>query len=188
MALSCETEGAEIYYTVDGTDPLDSKGNTIPQAVKYVSGNLVTITGKPDDEVTLKLAATKSGMQPSEIYTNFYEFVRPEAEIPEYDLEDILELALMPGQKLGDLKLPEGWHWDTEAMDDPAAIPEDDEYEPGDIVDAAVYYNPDPANYEDVSFDIEIPIIEKEYGIAVEAGSCMAYTMVSASEIRVQWQ
>ena len=183
VAMSCETEGADIYYTLDGTDPLDSKGNTIPQAVKYVSGNLVTITGKPDDEVTLKLAATKSGMQPSEIYTNFYEFVRPEAEIPEYDLEDILELALMPGQKLGDLKLPEGWYWDTEAMDDPAAIPEDDEYEPGDIVDAAVYYNPDPANYEDVSFDIEIPIIEKEYGIAVEAGSCMAYTMVSASEI-----
>lgn len=189
VALSCETEGAEIYYTVDGTDPLEKNGAKAAGALKYVttaSGNainFVTITGKPDDEVTLKVAAAKSGMQPSEIYTNFFEFVRPEAPIPEYDLEDIYELSLEPGQKLSDLKLPEGWHWDLEAMDDPATVPEDDEYEPGDVLDAAVYYNPDPDNYEDALLDIEIPIMEKEYSIEAEGGNCMTYTLVSADEI-----
>ena len=66
MTLACDTEGADIYYTTDGTTPNSSK-------TKY-SGQ-ISISGKGDGEsVNVKAIAVKSGMANSAVasitYTN----------------------------------------------------------------------------------------------------------------------
>ena len=70
--LSTDTAGATIYYTVDGTDPTTGTGS---------SGNTVTITGNPDEEITLKAFAAATNMVNSEIVTFTYN-LQPQAAAP----------------------------------------------------------------------------------------------------------
>lgn len=59
ITLSCDTDGATIKYTTDGSEPSTSNGTT------YSS----TIAVDPSDDYTLKVKAFKSGMKPSELAT-----------------------------------------------------------------------------------------------------------------------
>jgi len=61
VTMSCGTDGATIYYTLDGTDPDESDN-------EYTSSFQVTTT------TTVKARAYKSGLDPSSIATNNYNF------------------------------------------------------------------------------------------------------------------
>lgn len=64
MTLSCGTDGAEIYYTTDGSEPTTDD-------TKYSSA--ISISGKGDGEsVTVKAIAVKAGMDDSEVATITY--------------------------------------------------------------------------------------------------------------------
>ncbi len=63
VVISCETEGAEIYYTTDATEP--SAGN----------GTLYTGPVSISKTTVLRAAATKSGYQSSDVDTQSYFFL-----------------------------------------------------------------------------------------------------------------
>ena len=60
VAVTCPTEGATIFYTLDGTDPTEGS--------RYLSGGAIRLT----DDATLKVRAYKEGMGPSEVVTVRY--------------------------------------------------------------------------------------------------------------------
>jgi predicted small lipoprotein YifL len=62
ITLSTTTEGAEIYYTTDGTDPTSS-------STAYSDGNKPEVTANP---TTIKAIAVKSGIPDSAIFTAGY--------------------------------------------------------------------------------------------------------------------
>lgn len=72
ITLSSSTEGANIYYTLDGTEP------SITNGTLYTSP--ITITGKVGKTIktTIKAIAIKSGLQDSEIKTFTYTIQIPE--------------------------------------------------------------------------------------------------------------
>ena len=59
VTLACETEGAQIYYTLDGSDPSD-------ESTLYE--NAIEIT----EAVTIKAKAYAEGMTPSDVLTAAY--------------------------------------------------------------------------------------------------------------------
>lgn len=62
--MSCATDGAKIYYTIDGSEP--TKESTL-------YSDAISISGKGDGEsVTVKAIAVKDGMIDSEIMTITY--------------------------------------------------------------------------------------------------------------------
>jgi hypothetical protein len=63
VTLSCETEGASIYYTLDETDPT-------AESTEYTEG--VTITGEVGSTRTLKAIGVKEGLTDSDILTVAY--------------------------------------------------------------------------------------------------------------------
>ena len=62
--------------------------------------------------------------------------------------------------------------------DDPENLPAEGEDEVGDIVYAALAYNPDPSKFEDADIELDVPILAKEYYID---GRCQAYLKLSAN-------
>jgi uncharacterized repeat protein (TIGR02543 family) len=66
VTLSCETEGASIYYTLDGTDPTSA-------STEYTEGTPVTIPGESGVTTTLKAIGVKEGLTDSDILTVSYE-------------------------------------------------------------------------------------------------------------------
>ena len=64
VTLSCPTDGAEIYYTTNGSDPTDS--STPYNGSIYIANN-----------ITIKARAYKSGMSPSRIVTAEYTLGTP---------------------------------------------------------------------------------------------------------------
>ena len=68
VEISCETDGAEIYYTTDGTAPTKDTGE------KYTSAISVTRT------TTIKAIAVKEGMTDSEVAEAVYRISTPEPE------------------------------------------------------------------------------------------------------------
>jgi len=62
VLLQSATIGAEIIYTLNGSDPTDSNG------IKVVGGTIIVLT----ESVTLKTRAVKSGMEPSDIVTYIF--------------------------------------------------------------------------------------------------------------------
>lgn len=65
VTLSCETEGADIYYTLDGSDPLEEIENTRARSVQ-VRGTLYTGPFKIDSSAQLLFTAVKDGMNSSD--------------------------------------------------------------------------------------------------------------------------
>ena len=65
VTLSCETEGAQIYYTTDGTDPLEEVSNARARSVQ-LNGNLYTGPFELDSSAQLLFTAVKDGMNSSD--------------------------------------------------------------------------------------------------------------------------
>ena len=70
VELSCETSGATIYYTTDGTTPSASNG------IEYTTSIIVSST------VTIKAIAVKEGMTDSDVATAEYTIEQPYSTIP----------------------------------------------------------------------------------------------------------
>ena len=80
VALTCDTEGATIYYSTDGSNPTqDNKDNL------FVYSGEITIM-RP---VTIKMAARKDGFHMSEINTAIY-------TVPEKVVEEVIEEVEIP--------------------------------------------------------------------------------------------
>ncbi|MBR6770189.1 MAG: chitobiase/beta-hexosaminidase C-terminal domain-containing protein [Lachnospiraceae bacterium] len=75
VALTPSEAGGEIYYTLDGSNPLDTKGNPTANAVKYTAA--VTV----DKSVTLK-AMMKKGDRVSEVFSWKYQVTSPTPSTP----------------------------------------------------------------------------------------------------------
>ena len=65
VTLSCETAGAQIYYTTDGTDPLEEVTNTKARNVQ-INGTLYTGPFVLDSSSQLMFTAVKDGMNSSD--------------------------------------------------------------------------------------------------------------------------
>ena len=65
VTLSCETAGAQIYYTTDGTDPLEEVTNTKARSVQ-LNGTLYTGPFELDSSSQIMFTAVKDGMNSSD--------------------------------------------------------------------------------------------------------------------------
>jgi hypothetical protein len=63
VEISCETEGAEIYYTTDATEPSDDNGTLYTEPIAITNTTV------------LRAVATKSGYQSSDVDTQTYFFL-----------------------------------------------------------------------------------------------------------------
>ena len=99
VTISCDTEDAIIYYTLDGKNPTDT-------SMVYVDPIEVDVT------TTIKAFAKKDGMQSSGIVTAKYNIMEP-VTVSFYENGLLLETrTLAKGQAIGDLPLseaPEGF-------------------------------------------------------------------------------
>lgn len=87
VEIACTTEGATIYYTLDGTDPT-------------VNSTAYTTTIAISDSTTVKAFAVKEGMTDSEIATAVYVINIPTPPVQETDYTLITnENALISGDK-----------------------------------------------------------------------------------------
>ena len=68
ITLSCETQGATIHYTLDGTDPTESRSVYTPE--KPIS--IDDILSDEQEEVTIKAYAICEGMNDSDVSTITY--------------------------------------------------------------------------------------------------------------------
>lgn len=66
VSISCNTPGATIYYTTDGTRPVDQAGNPTANALTYTAPIAINET------TTLKASATKAGFAPTNIDCQTY--------------------------------------------------------------------------------------------------------------------
>jgi hypothetical protein len=80
VTLSSGTEGAKIYYTIDGSDPDDT-------AEEY-AGEGIPVTGDVNDRVRINAVAVKPGMDPSGILRAVYTIEEPGA---------VADIAVDPG-------------------------------------------------------------------------------------------
>lgn len=79
VALSTETEGADIYYTINGTQP--SKENGILYTGEILIG----------EDITLKAVAVKEGLIDSEIFERSFTFTPPKPKdvyVPEVEVTE----------------------------------------------------------------------------------------------------
>lgn len=92
ILLSCETENAEIYYTLDGTEPLNTSST-----IKYDEASPIVIA---DDNVKIKAVAIGHDMSASEV--------------------SVFEYALK--KTSCSYHLPKGWSWISHNLDLPVSI------------------------------------------------------------------
>jgi len=69
VTLDTDTFGANIYYTIDDSDPTTSETRT-----HYILGSNISISSKTDKIITLKAIAVKTGLDDSRIITAIYKF------------------------------------------------------------------------------------------------------------------
>ena len=175
ITLKSDTEDAKIYYTLDGTEPLDDLGRPVTGAKLYENDIYIDTPG----DTTIKAAAVKDGFDNSETLMERYTIAnKAEADIPEEDLDIISGLFLEDGMCLDDLtpELPEGWSWD-EDLDiyyeywlDELVDEEDSDNNMLFTAYGALVYNPDPTQYADSYIEIDIPIYESTYYVDVIDG------------------
>lgn len=68
IKLTCETDGATIYYTLDGTDPTENCSVYTPEKPIYIDD----ILSDEQEEVTIKAYAVCEGMKESDVSTINY--------------------------------------------------------------------------------------------------------------------
>lgn len=68
ITLTCETDGATIHYTTDGTDPAENCSVYTPEKPIYIDG----ILSDGQEEVTIKAYAVCEGMKESSVSTITY--------------------------------------------------------------------------------------------------------------------
>lgn len=66
VTITSNTLGASIYYSTDGTNPIDGSGNPTPSATLYTGPVAITQT------TTLKAAAVKAGLAPTNVDCQTY--------------------------------------------------------------------------------------------------------------------
>ena len=92
VALFCATQGAEIHYTLDGTDPNPSSPVFDPYKLLWVgavnNGDQGLKTG-----YTIRAAAIKSGMNPSRVAT--FQYTIDRADKTAYVAKDVLPGVIM---------------------------------------------------------------------------------------------
>ena len=88
VTLTCSSEGAEIYYTTDGTEPTETNGKVYSSPV-LISGN-----------TTLKAKAFKSGLDSSLTMTEVYTVSAPARVSADYSKVDAA-LAKVPSDLSG---------------------------------------------------------------------------------------
>ncbi|RAV22131.1 chitobiase/beta-hexosaminidase C-terminal domain-containing protein [Paenibacillus contaminans] len=80
VTLNSETAGAKLHYTWDGSTPTS-------ESPWVGSGENVTLTGEPNQAITLKVIALKEGMTSSEVSTFTYT-IQEQAAAPTASLEN----------------------------------------------------------------------------------------------------
>ena len=194
VTLSSETEGAKIWYTLDGSEPLDASGKPVSSAKSYDDTKVKSGEGyeaepgiyidTPGDTV-IKAVSVKDGFDSSETMTERYTIVtKPEAELPEEDFEILDSLFLEEGMCLDDLteELPDGWYWhelqdiNTEYRLEDLIEDEESENNMYHNVTALLKYNPDPDKYEDAVVEISIPLFGELYSVDVIDGEACDFT------------
>ncbi|HIS07063.1 MAG TPA: chitobiase/beta-hexosaminidase C-terminal domain-containing protein, partial [Candidatus Choladocola avistercoris] len=60
-------DGAAIYYTADGSDPLDASNSAV------IAGNSLILDGSPGDQITIRAYARMEGQSASEVVTFTYQ-------------------------------------------------------------------------------------------------------------------
>jgi hypothetical protein len=78
VAVATTTEGAKIYYSVDGSDPLSQNPTRSRSAASM--GSVYTVTLHIAKTTTLKAVATKSGWRTSDVSTARYIFLGPDVQ------------------------------------------------------------------------------------------------------------
>jgi len=68
VAITTATSGATVYYTVDGTEPLDTEGTPGASAMVYTTPLMISGT------TVLRAAASRAGLQPTDTDTQTYIF------------------------------------------------------------------------------------------------------------------
>ena len=96
ITLTCATSGADIYYTLDGTEPTTS-------SAEYSNDNKPTITGEAGETVTLKAIAVL-GESTSAVQTITYT-VRAESAPPIADGDQVVIYAPAYGKALSSEKV-----------------------------------------------------------------------------------
>jgi uncharacterized repeat protein (TIGR02543 family) len=91
VKMSCETHGAEIWYTLDATKPSNG-GNG---SVFYHEKNPITIT----DTITVTAVAVKDGMQSSATVTEKYLLAGPSLSMPAVKFDSVLTGYAQPAAK-----------------------------------------------------------------------------------------
>ena len=81
--IVCPTSGATIYYTLDGSLPLDENGNPTAASTEYIVPVHINST------TSLRAAAVKPGWRPSDVDTQTYLFPDDIIQQPEMDPEVI---------------------------------------------------------------------------------------------------
>lgn len=67
ILLSTATNGAEIYYTVDGTEPVINEDGSVKKGTKYDASTGIIMPEDGSDFFTIKAIAIKSGMKNSQV-------------------------------------------------------------------------------------------------------------------------
>lgn len=92
VSISCATEGAIIYYTMDGTDPDENSGD-------YGGSFVIAATSVQAEPVTVKAIAMKAGMLNSEVASATYT-VTP---VGIHDMQQ--QVSIYPNPTSGDVTL-----------------------------------------------------------------------------------
>ncbi|MCX5644138.1 MAG: CotH kinase family protein [Phycisphaerae bacterium] len=102
VAIATATEGATIYYSVDGSDPLSPNPTRSRSAASM--GSVYTATVQIAKSTTLKAAATKSGWRTSDVSTARYIFLGPDVQ----GFSSPLPIAVIDtfGQTVSTTKIP----------------------------------------------------------------------------------
>ena len=75
VALKSNTEGAQIYYTLDGTEPSETNGEVYEQPIEIT------------EDTTIKAIAVKEEKKPSEITTFVYTVYNPDKTLQIHDIQ-----------------------------------------------------------------------------------------------------
>ena len=72
ITISSETEGAEIYYTVNGSTPSSTNVPKKAQSIKYTPGSKIKVA----NSMVIKAVAVKDGMESSDVITVKYDMTK----------------------------------------------------------------------------------------------------------------